>query len=363
MNPVVRSLRQVGASLAGAKAGLSARWHAMGPSQRLSAYVLGVLALYLAPWWTEIPLLGSIVDTPGTQFTTVLSDRVIIFVLVALGLNVVVGLAGLLDLGYVGFYAVGAYTTAILTSSHASLPWLIALPISIVVSMVFGVILGAPTLRLRGDYLAIVTLGFGEIIRLSAKNAEWLGGSRGINDIKHPPSIGPLKFGVVDPKPYYWLGLTMVFVVMFLLHRLENSRVGRAWVAIREDEDAAELMGVDTFRFKLWAFAIGAAVGGLAGVQYAGKVGFINPDNFPLLLSILFLAAVVLGGSGNMHGVILGGILVSYLPERLRNFQDKRVFVFGVALVLVMVFRPEGLLPKRVGTKKAVAAPGEGGSQ
>jgi branched-chain amino acid transport system permease protein len=155
----------------------------------------------------------------------------------------------------------------------------------------------------------------------------------------------------------------MVFVVMFLLHRLENSRVGRAWVAIREDEDAAELMGVDTFRFKLWAFAIGAAVGGLAGVQYAGKVGFINPDNFPLLLSILFLAAVVLGGSGNMHGAILGGILVSYLPERLRNFQDKRVFVFGVALVLVMVFRPEGLLPKRVGAKKAVAAPGEGGSQ
>jgi branched-chain amino acid transport system permease protein len=134
-------------------------------------------------------------------------------------------------------------------------------------------------------------------------------------------------------------------------------------VAIREDEDAAELMGVDTFRFKLWAFAIGAAVGGLAGVQYAGKVGFINPDNFPLLLSILFLAAVVLGGSGNMHGAILGGILVSYLPERLRNFQDKRVFVFGVALVLVMVFRPEGLLPKRVGAKKAVAAPGEGGSQ
>jgi branched-chain amino acid transport system permease protein len=274
---------------------------------------------------------------------------VIIFVLVALGLNVVVGLAGLLDLGYVGFYAVGAYVTAILTSAHGNLPWLLSLPIAVVVSMLFGVVLGAPTLRLRGDYLAIVTLGFGEIIRLTAKNMDWLGASRGISNIKKPPSILGLKFGVLDPKPYYYLGLTLVLIVVFVLHRLEYSRVGRAWVAIREDEDAAELMGVHTFKFKLWAFTIGAAVGGLAGVHYAGKVGFINPDNFPLQLSILFLAAVVLGGSGNMYGAILGGILVAYVPERLRNFADKRVFVFGVVLVLMMVFRPEGILPKRVG--------------
>jgi branched-chain amino acid transport system permease protein len=260
-----------------------------------------------------------------------------------------VGLAGLLDLGYVGFYAVGAYVTAILTSAHGNLPWLLSLPIAVVVSMLFGVVLGAPTLRLRGDYLAIVTLGFGEIIRLTAKNMDWLGASRGISNIKKPPSILGLKFGVLDPKPYYYLGLTLVLIVVFVLHRLEYSRVGRAWVAIREDEDAAELMGVHTFKFKLWAFTIGAAVGGLAGVHYAGKVGFINPDNFPLQLSILFLAAVVLGGSGNMYGAILGGILVAYVPERLRNFADKRVFVFGVVLVLMMVFRPEGILPKRVG--------------
>ena len=321
----------------------------MNQWQKYSFYAIVIVALYLAPFWIDIPVLGQIIDTPGTQFSTVLNDQVIIFVLVALGLNVVVGLAGLLDLGYVGFYAVGAYVTAILTSAHGNLPWLLSLPIAVVVSMLFGVVLGAPTLRLRGDYLAIVTLGFGEIIRLTAKNMDWLGASRGISNIKKPPSILGLKFGVLDPKPYYYVGLTLVLIVVFVLHRLEYSRVGRAWVATREDEDAAELMGVHTFKFKLWAFTIGAAVGGLAGVHYAGKVGFINPDNFPLQLSILFLAAVVLGGSGNMYGAILGGILVAYVPERLRNFADKRVFVFGVVLVLMMVFRPEGILPKRVG--------------
>ena len=324
-------------------------FHRMNQWQKYSFYAMVVIALYMAPFWIDIPVLGPIIDTPGTQFSTVLNDQVIIFVLVALGLNVVVGLAGLLDLGYVGFYAVGAYVTAILTSAHGNLPWLLSLPIAVVVSMLFGVILGAPTLRLRGDYLAIVTLGFGEIIRLTAKNMDWLGASRGISNIKKPPSIFGLKFGVIDPKPYYYLGLTLVLIVVFVLHRIEYSRVGRAWVAIREDEDAAELMGVHTFKFKLWAFTIGAAVGGLAGVHYAGKVGFINPDNFPLQLSILFLAAVVLGGSGNMYGAILGGVLVAYVPERLRNFADKRVFVFGVVLVLMMVFRPEGILPKRVG--------------
>ena len=341
-------------------AGVQAHWKSMSRVQRLSGYALAVLALYLAPWWPEIPGIVWLVNTPGTQFSTVLNDQVIIFVLVALGLNVVVGLAGLLDLGYVGFYAVGAYVVGVLTSQHASLPWIVALPIAVLVSMLVGVILGTPTLRLRGDYLAIVTLGFGEIIRISAKNLDWLGASRGISDIGKPPSIGPLKFGVIDPKPYYWLGLTLVFLVVFCLYRLEESRVGRAWTAIREDEDAAELMGVNTFKFKLWAFAIGAAVGGLAGAHYAGKVGFISPDNFPLQLSILFLAAVVLGGSGNMPGAILGGIMVAWLPERFRNFTDKRVLVFGIALVLVMVFRPEGLLPRRVRTKTAMRTSSDG---
>ena len=331
--------------------GFGEQFRAMNKWQRYSAYGLGVVALYLLPYWPDVPVLGQIVNTPGSQFETVLNDQVVIFVLIALGLNVVVGIAGLLDLGYVGFYAVGAYVTAILTSAHGNLPWLLALPVAVVISMLFGLILGTPTLRLRGDYLAIVTLGFGEIIRLTAKNMDWLGASRGISTIKKPPSMFGLKFGVLDAKPYFYLGLTMVFIVIFILHRLEYSRVGRAWVAIREDEDAAELMGVNTFKFKLWAFTIGAGIGGLAGVHYAGKVGFINPDNFPLQLSILFLAAVVLGGSGNMYGAILGGILVAYMPERLRNFSDKRILVFGIVLVLMMVFRPEGILPKRVGNE------------
>ncbi len=331
--------------------GFGEQFRAMNKWQRYSAYGLGVVALYLLPYWPDVPVLGQIVNTPGSQFETVLNDQVVIFVLIALGLNVVVGIAGLLDLGYVGFYAVGAYVTAILTSAHGNLPWLLALPIAVLISMLFGLILGTPTLRLRGDYLAIVTLGFGEIIRLTAKNMDWLGASRGISNIKKPPSMFGLKFGVLDAKPYFYLGLTMVFIVIFILHRLEYSRVGRAWVAIREDEDAAELMGVNTFKFKLWAFTIGAGIGGLAGVHYAGKVGFINPDNFPLQLSILFLAAVVLGGSGNMYGAILGGILVAYMPERLRNFSDKRILVFGIVLVLMMVFRPEGILPKRVGNE------------
>lgn len=326
---------------------LRSRWALLPKPVRWVIGALFVAYLYLLPKYPFPPFL----KTPGVGFGGVLHDQVIIFVLVALGLNVVVGMAGLLDLGYVGFYAVGAYTVAVLTSAHANWPWLASLPVAIAVSMLAGVILGTPTLRLRGDYLAIVTLGFGEIIRITANNLNWLGASRGIEHIKHPPSFTLLgwhvKFGVLDPKPYYWLGLTVIIIVIFLLRRLEHSRVGRAWTAIREDEDAAELMGVPTFTFKLWAFAIGAAIGGLAGALYAGKVSFVSPDNFPLLLSILFLSAVVLGGAGNIGGAIVGAIVVSYLPERFRTLKEERIFVFGVVLVIVMVFRPQGIWPRR----------------
>jgi branched-chain amino acid transport system permease protein len=319
------------------------RWHALPRPARLSAGLLFIVALYALPLWKSMP----IIPTTGTNFASLLGGTIVVYVLAGLGLNVVVGMAGMLDLGYVGFYAVGAYVAAVLTSEHANIPWLIAVPIAVAVSMLSGVILGAPTLRLRGDYLAIVTLGFGEIIRLLAEKLDWLGASTGISNIKGPPDIGPLKFSGLDRKPYYWLGLTIVIVVYFLLRRLENSRVGRAWTAIREDEDAAELMGVPTFQFKLWAFAIGAAVGGLAGTLYAAKVGFVSPDNFRLQISILFLAAVVLGGPGNMPGVIVGSIAVSYLPERLRFLDTSRYFWFGLLLVVMMIFRPQGLIPRR----------------
>ena len=337
---------------------LGNRFRALPRPAKWSLSALLIAAFYLTPYWPDVPVLGWIINTPGTSFENVLTDQIMMFILVALGLNVVVGFAGLLDLGYVGFYAVGAYTTAVVTSGQFTLPWIAALPLSVIMAMIAGVILGTPTLRLRGDYLAIVTLGFGEIIRITANNSDWLGGPRGISKIARPPSFGPLEFGVLTAKPYWYLGFTVILIVIFVLTRLENSRVGRAWAAVREDEDAAELMGVDTFKFKLWAFAIGAAIGGIAGSLYASKVGFINPDNFQLQLSILFLAAVVLGGTGSMYGVIMGGFLVAWIPERFRGFATRRYFVFGVVLVLVMVFRPQGIIPRR-GAAAGIAKKGE----
>jgi len=291
-----------------------------------------------------------VINTPGSDFAGVLFYPVATYVLVAIGLNVVVGQAGLLDLGYVAFFAIGAYTMALLgTRAHWDF-WLI-LPVGVVFAAVAGVILGAPTLRLRGDYLAIVTLGFGEIIHDAANNTNQIGGPRGISPIPHPPDINTaafhLHFTVLDPKPYYWLLLTIIIVVVVAVRRMERSRVGRAWTAIREDEDAAELMGVPTFKFKLWAFAIGASIGGLAGVVFATNRIAINPDNFLFEFSILFLAAVVLGGSGNMAGVIVGAVVVGYLPERFRSFQNTRELWFGAALVAMMIFRPQGLVPAR----------------
>ena len=265
-----------------------AKWRTLPKALRSVIALAGIVLLYLLP-----VIKPPIITTPDTDFPSLLAGSVVIFVIVALGLNVVVGMAGLLDLGYVGFFAVGAYTVAVLGSAHANLPWLICLPISVVVAMLSGVLLGAPTLRLRGDYLAIVTLGFGEIIRLLAERFDWLGAKQGISDIAAPPNIGPIEFGVLDSKSFYWLGLTLAIIVYYFLRRIEVSRVGRAWTAIREDEDAAELMGVPTFTFKLWAFAIGAAVGGLAGAVFAAKNNYVAPDLFLLKVSILFLAAVL----------------------------------------------------------------------
>jgi branched-chain amino acid transport system permease protein len=325
-------------------------WRRGLPPAARHAFVvlLGVGLVLLA-----IPEEPFLINTPNNRFTSVLAYQVISFVMLSVGLNVVVGHAGLLDLGYVGFFAVGAYTTGILTSEHASIPWLAALPISIAVAMTAGVLLGTPTLRLRGDYLAIVTLGFGEIIRITARNTDWLGAAEGIRGVPHPPNITipgldwHLTFGVLDAKPYYWLGLLLITIIVFSIRRIERSRVGRYWVAIREDEDAAELMGVPTFRFKLWAFAIGAAVGGIGGAYFAGHISSFTPDTFDVTLSILYLAAVVLGGQGNTFGVIVGAVVVSYLPERFRFLDERRFLVFGLALVLMMIFRPQGLIPNR----------------
>jgi branched-chain amino acid transport system permease protein len=333
-----------------------------------------ILWVALALLAYALPVLEPpIITTPGVDFGGVLFT-VTVYCMVALGLNIVVGYAGLLDLGYVGFYAIGAYTVAILTSFHANWPLLAAIPVAVLAAMISGVILGAPTLRVRGDYLAIVTLGFGEIIRLVATNIEWLGDARGIKNIGLPPNIGGdeglfdvphlfwgngtvlldtkdttsfLIFKYSDQIPFYWMGLTAVIVILFADILIKNSRVGRAWEATREDEDAAELMGVPTFKFKLLAFATGAFVGGFAGALYATRQGFINPLSFLLLFSILYLAAVVVGGQGNRWGVLVGAALVAYLPQRFREFDDFRVLAFGLALVVLAAVRPQGLLPPR----------------
>ncbi len=345
----------------------------LSPQVKIAMVAFGIVLAYALPL-LHLPLI----TTPDSDFAGVLFTMAI-YVLVALGLNIVVGYAGLLDLGYVGFYAIGAYSVAVLTAAHGSLPFFAVVPIAVVVAMISGVLLGAPTLRVRGDYLAIVTLGFGEIIRLVATNSDWLGGARGISKVPAPPSIPPngadgtvteplfkiphlqwdglvpsidpdtttkvLKFGVLDAAPYYWLALTVVLIVLVADVLIKNSRVGRAWEATREDEDAAEMMGVPTFRYKLLAFAIGAFVGGLAGSLFATRQSFVSPMSFQLLLSMLFVAAVVVGGQGNRWGVIIGASLVVYLPERFREFNDFRVLFFGLALMLLAIYRPQGILP------------------
>jgi branched-chain amino acid transport system permease protein len=300
--------------------------------------------------------------TLNTYWQGVLFFPVGIYILLALGLNIVVGQAGLLDLGYVAFYAVGAYTTAKLTTAAGWSSWE-ALPLAVVLACVAGVILGAPTLRVRGDYLAIVTLGFGEIVRIVAQNTPTLGEARGITGIPHPAG----GFALAS-LPYYYLTLAAIVLAVVAIVRLNASRVGRAWVAIREDEDAAEAMGVPTFKMKLWAFAMGASTGGLGGWIYASKVSFISPDNFPFFFSVLILSGVVLGGMGSIPGVILGAFVIAFVPEYLREvaagetltrwlntaiggnagtITEYRVLLFGAALVVFMVFRPQGLLPSR----------------
>src|SRR3954452_1254242 len=333
------------------------RWRALPSYARWLGYLAMVMLALSLP---NIPHLADIM-TPGSSWQRVLFYPISIYILLALGLNVVVGYAGLLDLGFVAFYAIGAYSMAVLGGTYGWGFWEV-LPVGIGLSMLAGLLLGSPTLRLRGDYLAIVTLGFGEMIRETANNVNSLGGPRGINHIPRPPSIGNiswLHYGVLDSRPYYYMIVVAIVVVIIIMKRLEKSRVGRSWTAIREDEDAAQLMGVPTLKFKLWAFTIGAAVGGAAGVIYASGNAAIRPTDFPFILSATILAAVVLGGAGNLPGVILGAFLVAWLPEAVRGFDQYRVLVFGAALLILMIFRPQGIWPSRVRARELKE--GEGG--
>jgi branched-chain amino acid transport system permease protein len=313
----------------------------------------------------------------GTAWVRI-ANFAILYILLALGLNIVVGFAGLLDLGYIAFYAVGAYTYALLASPHFNLhlPFWVILPIGAALAALFGLLLGAPTLKLRGDYLAIVTLGFGEIVRIFLNNL-----SRPLNITNGPQGVAgidPFRIDGFDfaqyqtllglefsgPIKYYYLLLAVVIAVIVINLRLQNSRIGRAWEAIREDEIAAAAMGINTRNVKLLAFAMGASFGGLAGGMFSAMQAFISPESFVLVESIMVVAMVVLGGMGNIWGVILGALLLSFVPEILRwtvqPLQEAlfgrqlvdpeviRMLIFGLALVLVMLFRPAGLLPSAV---------------
>jgi branched-chain amino acid transport system permease protein len=308
---------------------------------------------------------------------------IFVFVILAMGLNVVVGYAGLLDLGYAAFFAIGAYTMAFLTSPGSVFVrsglvppplqnfW-VALICAWVAAAIFGVLLGAPTLRLRGDYLAIVTLGFGEIVPNFFYNADAItNGTRGINPIGKPPTIEigglVLGFGPTDQRNWYWLILLVGLLSLFLINRLYGSRLGRAWQAVREDEIAASSMGVNLVRTKLWAFALGASFSGFAGSVYASAFQYVHPSQFEFSISVMVLAMVILGGIGNVYGVIAGSLLLAVFDRILtdvmkdpiqrigeaigwdrlaeHDITQDRLLVFGLALVLMMLLRPGGLFP------------------
>jgi branched-chain amino acid transport system permease protein len=335
-----------------------------------------------------VVLAPFLIAAAGGNYWVRVLDFAMLYVMLALGLNVVVGFAGLLDLGYIAFYAVGAYTGALLSSPHLTtnfawiaalapgglhIPFYVIVPIAMAVAAVFGILLGAPTLRLRGDYLAIVTLGFGEIVRIFMNNLyqpiNITNGPQGIAAID-PVSVGGFNLGITHtlfgiPVPsvylYYYLFVVAALFVIWVSSRLQSSRMGRAWAAIREDEMAAKAMGINTRNVKLLAFAMGASFGGLSGAMFAAFQGFVSPESFTFWESIVVLACVVLGGMGHIPGVILGAVLLAVFPEFLRSTMSPlqhylfghdlvdtaviRQGLYGLAMVLIMLYRSEGIWP------------------
>jgi branched-chain amino acid transport system permease protein len=297
----------------------------------------------------------------NSYWQEVLVDQVGTYVLLALGLNVVVGYAGLLDLGYVAFYAIGAYSAAYWTGALPIAPPIhlnpfFVIPLAIATAMLAGVLLGAPTLRLRGDYLAIVTLGFGEIIQIVANTLTGVtGGAQGVLGIPHfSVHLGALNYRWgLDSLPYYYLLLAFVVIVLVAFHSLEHSRVGRSWAAIREDEVAAEAAGINVLKYKVMAFAIGASTSGFAGMITASKISFIEPGDFTVQLSILILVLVIFGGMGSLPGAVVGAAVLQWIPQFLRihpllGFQPQDLYLYlGALLILMMIFRPVGLIPSR----------------
>jgi branched-chain amino acid transport system permease protein len=326
-----------------------ARLRSLAPAQRRTAGI--VLGFVLAGLVLVLPWMGG-------SFVAMAVALIALYILMGLGLNITLGFAGLLDLGFVAFFAIGAYTVALLTSTGpfgiADLSWWLAVPIAVIVAMAFGVFLGLPILGIRGDYLAIATLGFGEIIALLARSdllKPWLGGPQGITNIPAPIQTQPTDF-LNGPVQIYYIALACSAVIAFASYRLRESRLGRAWVAIREDEDVAEALGVNLVQTKVLAYMLGAAFAGLGGAILAGLLGAIFPTTFNIVVSINVAAVVVVGGMGSIPGVILGAIVLIGLPELFREFSEYRYLFYGIVLMFMMRFRPEGLWPTRVGRRE-----------
>jgi branched-chain amino acid transport system permease protein len=331
-NPAKVPAAKVVTEDAGSKAGLRAKL--ISPALRVPLIAAGLVLV------VAFPLLASL-------YQTNIMITALIYVMLALGLNIVIGLGGMLHLGYIAFFAVGAYTYGILFRFFEMGFW-VALPIAAIMSTLAGVLLALPVLRLRGDYLAIVTLGFAEIVRIVLNNAtELSGGPAGIRGIPRP-SLAGISMNLATVSIYiYYIIIAAVALTIFVVWRFENSRIGRALVAMGEDDIAAEAMGIDITRVKLTAFALGSFLAGVAGVIFASRTTFINPASFTVWQSIIVLSCVVLGGMGSIPGVILGALGLILIPEYLRAFADYRMLIFGAVLVLMMVFRPGGIIQKK----------------
>jgi len=300
------------------------------PRRRVALYVGLIAALVVVPF-----VFG--------QYAVVILTNALLYVVLALGLNVVVGYAGLLDLGYAAFFAVGAYSIGILTLEFGMNFWA-AIPFALIAAAISGVIIGGPTLRLRSDYLAIVTLGFGEIVRFSARNLEITGAASGLSGIEQPWLFG---WHIDGPVDFYYVFAFLAVMAVIASVNLSRSRLGRAWRYVRHDEDVAEAMGINRVRVKLAAYVIGAIYGAIGGIFFAVNLGAISPESFSFEQSVLVLMAVILGGMGKIPGVILGAFVIVLGPELLRDLGELRLLVFAVLLLMIMLFRPSGVWPDR----------------
>ena len=358
---IITFLAVIGGRVAMRRANLRERVAALPPAQKRTVRPATLIALFLLVLWLPHGV--------GPFFAQVVAV-VVLYVLMGLGLNITLGLAGLLDLGFVAFFAVGAYTVGLLTSTAeygiAQWPFWAAVPFAVLLAMAFGAFFGLPILGIRGDYLAIATLGFGEIIRILAGSdllKGLLGGPRGIINIPKPIEVPPDHL-LAGPIQIYYIALVAALVVAFVAIRLRDSRLGRAWLAIREDEDVAEALGVNLVQTKLLAYMLGAAFAGLGGAVFAGLLGSIFASSFPLFVSINVAALIIVGGMGSIPGVVVGAIFLIGVPELFREFSEYRYLFYGLALIAMMLFRPEGLLPSKVVQRELHVeenvAPGDG---